>query len=465
MSTTVLRPVADGDLLEWTPSTGTAHYALVDEATADDNDYLTCPAAYTKNDRFTLGTLSLPAGSVITKVTITARAKDMTSGSSRVQFYFRSGGVNATFPVMSGYLSTAFANYDNIRVTNPLTGQMWTVADLSGATIQMVCTSGVASGGTRVSQVYVTVTYIAGGSASVIARPNADKALGSLVAYPTSPATGYDKIDEVTENTADYVHIDNGAGTYGTFDLDAPSGSGSITHVVVHAKVQATATGGKAGVIANTTAFAETTTMQDTNEHEITCAQDLNPLTGVAWVWGDIAAMYANVTAYGPSSGATKIYQVWVEIFYTPPVYFDSIVCNSAGNRYVAVSGVLRSDASTPAKKQAQVASDSGFGTILADSTELTATETPGNPMVITFSWTPASTGTYYARLGVRSASEAVLTWITLAFVVTFPAVAGITVAQAGEHATVTVTVTDNYMDPPEVTIFIDGQAVKGNLN
>ena len=355
MSTATLYPVADGDLLELTPTPGGSHYATVDEASPDDGDYLTGLAAYTKNDRLTLGTFAPATGSVVTQIVVTVRAKDVTMASTNVSIYLRAGGVNALIG-STGTLTTSFANYTLTKKINPLTGQVWTTSDLSGATIQVAVASGAASAG-RVSQLFVTVTYVASGSATLIARPNADKAIGSLVAYPVSPATGWDKIDEAVEDTSDYVHIDNGSGTYGTFDLDAPSGSGVITHVVIHAKVQTTSTGGtpKAGVLVNTSTYAETLILLDTSEHEVTCALDLNPLTGVAWVWADIAAMYANVTATGPTSGATKIYQVWVEIVYTPPVYFDSIVCNSAGGGYVAVSGVLRGDASTPAKKEAQV--------------------------------------------------------------------------------------------------------------
>lgn len=466
MSTAILRPVADGDLLELTPSTGTAHYALVDEATADDNDYLQCPAAYSKSDRFTLGTLSLPTGSVITQIAVTVRGKDVSSSGSSGVVYLRVGTVNKNIGNVS--FTTTIGDKTITRRTNPHTGQAFTVSDLSGATIQVYISSGAVSGDTRVSQIYLTVTYIAGGSSSLIIRPNADKSAAALSIQPASPTTRYDKIDEATEDTSDYVYVPSSSSSTATFDMETASGSGVISHLVIHAKVQAITgiTSNSAGIDINQAgAPPEPLSLPDLNEREITMVRETNLLTGVAWTWSDIATIYATLSLAAGSGNNTRCYQLWIEIFYTPPVYFDGIVCNSVGNGYAAVSGVLRSDASTPAYKRAQVASDSGFTTILGDSTELAATETPGNPMVITFSWTPASAGTYYARLGVRASGEAVLTWITLTFTVTFPTVSGISVAQTGEHATITVTITDNYMDPPEVTIFIDGQAVKGNLN
>lgn len=466
MSTAILRPVADGATKQLTPSTGTVHYALVDEVTADDTDYLSNLAGYSQFDLLTLGTLSLPDGAVITKVTATVRCKATTSGSLYVRL-INTAGTGILIPIGT-VPPTSWGDVvsKDIRLC-PSTGQSWAAADLSGKTLNLWCNSGDAS--FKISQAYITVYYFipATGTTIEYLRPNADKAISALNPYPASPTTRYDKIDEATEDTADYCYTTTGV-TLSTFELTGSALVGAIDHLRVKAKIKFTTASTTANLVGlalneSTDANVPQAARQDNVEFQAEAIFDTNPGTGSAWAWSDIPALFVGLKLGTGSTG--YVYQLWVEVYYKPPVYFDGIVCNSAGGGYVAVSGVLRSDASTPAYKQAQVASDSGFATILGDSTELAATETPGNPMVITFTWTPASAGTYYARLGVRASGEATLTWITLTFTVTFPAVSGISVAQAGEHATITVTVTDNYMDPPEVTIFIDGQAVKGQLN
>ena len=40
MTTVTIRPTSDNGTNEWTCSTGSDHYALVDEAEANDSDYL-----------------------------------------------------------------------------------------------------------------------------------------------------------------------------------------------------------------------------------------------------------------------------------------------------------------------------------------------------------------------------------------------------------------------------------------
>jgi len=47
----------------WTPSTGSNHYALIDEATADDADYVYATAA-SQTDEVQLGALTAPTGDV-----------------------------------------------------------------------------------------------------------------------------------------------------------------------------------------------------------------------------------------------------------------------------------------------------------------------------------------------------------------------------------------------------------------
>ena len=466
IGTVILRPVADGATLQLTPTPTGSHYACIDEATTDDADYLKTPSTSSVIDLLTLGTCTLPGGAIITKVKVTARYKDPTPASSSMSLYFWVGGANQVIKT-SIAATNAWVDHEVTMRQSIMTGTAWTAAELSGITFKLWMYSPAGTG--MVSQLYLTVTYVVpdAGLSTLTLRPSADKAASGLSQYPASPTTRYDKIDEETEDTADYVYI-GGVDGFGTFELPDTAIVGAISHVAVKAKVKWSDTGTSdlVGLALNESTAANVVegVHNSTAEFESVAYFEANPTDDTAWEPADIAALFVGIRMNG-GTGSGKCYQLWVEVYYKPTIYCDAIICASAGNGYTTVSGVLRSDCPTPAYKQAQLAAVADFGTILADSTELAAVETPGDPIAILFAWTPSSAGTYYARLGIRASGEATLTWVTVKVTINFPAVTGITVAQAGEHATVTVTVTDDYADPPEVTLFIDGQAVKGRLN
>jgi hypothetical protein len=59
----VVRPASDVTT-QWTPSTGSDHYALIDEATASDADYIYATAA-AQTDEVKLATLTAPTGNLV----------------------------------------------------------------------------------------------------------------------------------------------------------------------------------------------------------------------------------------------------------------------------------------------------------------------------------------------------------------------------------------------------------------
>jgi len=458
MSVYTLRPVADGATLQLTCSSGSTHYALVDEAAADDADYLSTTDMFGKSDILTLGTFSLPASEIITSVVVHCRVK--TTGATAALTVTLSGKAVAT-----SVTNTSYADKTTTYAYCKTTQKAWEQADISGASITVALQSAI-SYTISLSQLYVEVNTVTKGSSSSVLRPNADKAAPTASVYPASPANAYSKLDEAVKDTGDYIYTENGAQGNASLDMETVSIVGSINYVIIHAIIQATNAVSYCDIAVNSVPESATDWLVSTSELEVTRIYALNPTTGVAWAADDIAGIYAGVYIKAPSGAGylMKAYQVWIEVFYTETVYMDSIICNSAGNGYVAVSGVLRNDCSTPAYKRAQVAAVADFSTVLADSTELAATESPGDTVTILFAWTPSSTGTYYARLGIRASGDAGLTWVTVAVTINFPVIAGIAVAQVAEHATITVTVTDDYADPPELTVFVDGLAVRGRL-
>lgn len=470
MSVTILRPTADGALLELSCSTGTTHYALIDEATADDADYVYAAAAAMKRDRYTIGMLSVPSGEVITSVSVKLRGRSPSMAGGNAVIYLHVSGTDYQLGTATSNFTTSFAEYTVTQGgTNPATKLPWEQADLSGATITLYVMAGVLSA-TQVSQLWVEVTSATKGTTCLTLRPNGDKSVAGLSVYPASPTTRYDKIDEATKDTGDYVYVENNADTTGQLDLEGTTSSGTIGVVMVHAIVQANnAAAAAANVDANGSGALNVgaPSFADTSEHEVISIQSVNPLTSAAWAWDDIAAMYARLYVKAPTGAGNQMrcYQLWVEIWYTPPLYFDSVEVLPAGSGYAALRGVLRSDASEPDHKRMQIASDAAFSSVVADSTELAATETPGDTVIVIAAWTPSSAGTYYGRLGARTSGEAALTYKDTSFVVNFPSITSQTVSHISEERyRVTVVVSDDYADPPEVSVTVDGQTGPARL-
>jgi hypothetical protein len=124
-----LFPSADGATLNWTPSTGTDHYALVDETSPnDDTDY---------NSSSTVGNIDLyefantALTGTIAAVGINMYVRKDDAGTRQIRSVTRRGGSNYT-----GSTLTVGSNYEfltEIQQVDPSTSAAWTVSNLNGA--------------------------------------------------------------------------------------------------------------------------------------------------------------------------------------------------------------------------------------------------------------------------------------------------------------------------------------------
>lgn len=126
-----LFPDGDGADLQWTPSTGTTHYDLVDDPTPnDDADYVSDAAAGDR-DTYTFGDLRAATGSVLAvQVLIYARKDD--AGTRQIAPVVRIAATNydgATLP----NLGTTYTWSPAIYETSPATSTSWTVAEVNAA--------------------------------------------------------------------------------------------------------------------------------------------------------------------------------------------------------------------------------------------------------------------------------------------------------------------------------------------
>jgi len=117
-------PTADGSHTDFAPSTGTSHFACVDEIPANsDTDYVSS-STVGATDTYKTPQASITGSVAGVQIAMTARKDD--AGSRTVGFM-----VGATQQGGSIGLSTSYATYRTaVMETNPVTGVPWTLADL-----------------------------------------------------------------------------------------------------------------------------------------------------------------------------------------------------------------------------------------------------------------------------------------------------------------------------------------------
>lgn len=165
MSTLTLRPNADSTPLDLVCSTGTTHYALVDESSPDDADYVyrTDTAGSYYYDYYGLPNHTTETGT-ITGIQVYARCSG-TSGYTPPDGY---GQIKCKISGTAYSLGSAFniytdswVNYDSGSISvNPATSAAWTWSDIDALIIGIGLETGVYGGTSKCSQLYVVVTYV-----------------------------------------------------------------------------------------------------------------------------------------------------------------------------------------------------------------------------------------------------------------------------------------------------------------
>jgi hypothetical protein len=124
-------PSADGTYATWTPSTGTDHYAVVDESSPNSTDYLSDGSVGERDTHAFTDLPSLPSATIYGAQLNLYCAKD-DAGSRSVAACCKSGGTTATGATQA--LSTSYKYYQQLYVEDPDTpGTPWTEAGLNAA--------------------------------------------------------------------------------------------------------------------------------------------------------------------------------------------------------------------------------------------------------------------------------------------------------------------------------------------
>jgi hypothetical protein len=197
MSTTLtLRPNADGSPLDLLCSTGSTHYVLVDEAVADDSDYVYYSGETPVGGRqIVRDVLSIPnhttESGVIAKVTLYIRAKYEGSHYHVMAQLWDADQTKDMATSWSVEVTDSFTTYSHDFTTNEHTGVAWTWADIDEAMLHVCCYQGGAGAACKISQAYIVVDFTPPPVIdSFTATPeNMEFGKSSLLAWETTDAT------------------------------------------------------------------------------------------------------------------------------------------------------------------------------------------------------------------------------------------------------------------------------------
>lgn len=146
---------ADGFYQQWTPSSGTAHYSLVNESPCDGNTTYNSTNAVGNRDSYVANLAQVPSGAQITQIDITPCAAKNKSGpgNSTMNVFYRLAGVQSADAgnyALSGTSPTdlAASSFTGLSVIRGVSTSLELGAVLSSGTK-----------GARLSRIYAVVTY------------------------------------------------------------------------------------------------------------------------------------------------------------------------------------------------------------------------------------------------------------------------------------------------------------------
>lgn len=131
----LLKPNSEGDVLEWTPSSG-SHFQCVDEIPPNSADYV-WTKEYPKQDMFNVQNFD-GTNKAINNVWATARMEDASDGSSEAKIGINSSG---SIPLSESYILQPYyrAYWGLFHAVDPATGEAWDAESVNG--LQLVVES------------------------------------------------------------------------------------------------------------------------------------------------------------------------------------------------------------------------------------------------------------------------------------------------------------------------------------
>lgn len=129
-----LLPTADGSFLGWTPSSGSAHFAVIDEIPPNgDTDYL-ASLSPPQSDSHTVAAVTHASDMPLVQLHVSARDEagggGGAGGAQQINHIYKKGAGLDIGPNVD--LAAAYAFYKRLWETNPVTALPWVGGDISG---------------------------------------------------------------------------------------------------------------------------------------------------------------------------------------------------------------------------------------------------------------------------------------------------------------------------------------------
>lgn len=145
----ILRPTADGDIIQNTPFGEATNWECVDDVTPDDD---TTYVSGTGVDVFEVTDAPYPLG-IINKIIVTIRVRKTEGGTRLARQVIRTNGT--TYEPDLFEITSSYADYEWELTTNPNTSAAWTWVEIDA----LQAGAHIPTGGSRLTQVFVTVDY------------------------------------------------------------------------------------------------------------------------------------------------------------------------------------------------------------------------------------------------------------------------------------------------------------------
>lgn len=184
-TTGVLLPTSDGNYLQWTPTTGTTHYTLVDESACNGTTDYNSTGTAGNRDSYGVNLSSIVNGATITQIDLApcASRNNNGSGSATLDVFYRFNGINSSDSgsyALSGTIptqlaTTTFASLDLLKT--------------STSTLEIGSILSAGNRGARLSRIATVLTYeLTTGVQMTATPPDSSKPTGSI-ALTLTPGT------------------------------------------------------------------------------------------------------------------------------------------------------------------------------------------------------------------------------------------------------------------------------------
>ena len=189
-TTSPILPTSDGNYTQWTPSTSTVHYTMVDESVCNGTTDYNSTTVASNRDSYGISLASVPSASTITQIAIKPCASRASAGGANpvMNVFYRANGVNSADS--GGYSLTGTTPAD--LATTTYSGLSLIKGATSTLEVGAILTSTSGMHGARLSRVATTITYTPiTAPTNLVGTATTSSSVGLTWTATTTDVTGY----------------------------------------------------------------------------------------------------------------------------------------------------------------------------------------------------------------------------------------------------------------------------------